>query len=651
MMDKKKEAINDNLASTVKRKYRIASEANREAHQRAYDCLRQIKGNLFDMEVDESDAHLRDIQMNITLPTILGIKALLAEILDPIIAQPFTLSPSPIVELPPEVKDRLHEAIQQHLPQLVEMAQGDRNTLYNLIERFTETTKRYEFESAQRASDALTTVIKDRLVDSGFENEFSDWLYNFMVYPLAIIKAPFYAFERRRAWGTFGLIYQNKLVAKVKNISPFDFFPSPKAKDPHTCPYIIERMRLHVGQLVDLGDSETGFDIDAIDEALEEYDRYIIEYLVGDDSDAPPDSDDEMSEDAESTENGYYDILVYYGRIRGEDLIEYGVDLEESDERRFFEAEIWVLGDYVIKASLNPNEQGKRPFEVLSYATTTGEMWGKSPVEIIRDAQRQCTLSGRALARNMEFSSAPIGEVDSSKVLGEDDPQTIYPLMLRAVKGSVNGNPIYRFYSVPSLATELMSVYDKFKAIAYDLIGIPQLAFGDAQGVATLGRTSGGVAMVLNQASKSIKQTMSDVERKITKPIIQKFVDDELRFSEDPTIRGDIEVQVNGVRSLAEKEAKEGSIQWAIQSLAPFAQGVQIPSDVILRLIRELFEQQGIDTTGLPDFTLSDAVNNDLLSQGQLGNNQPVPTQGGGDPTAYLDGRSQGAINQIESGA
>ena len=334
-------------------------------------------------------------------------------------------------------------------------------------------------------------------------------------------------------------------------------------------------------------------------------------------------------------------MLGFYGRIRGKALAMYGVEVE--DERRFYEAEVWVLGDYVIKAILNPNDKGRRPFEVKAFSSTTGEMWGKSPVEIIRDSQRQCTVSGRALARNMEFASAPIGEVTARNVLGEDDPQEIYPMMMRAVSATTGGQTVYRFYSVPSLAGELMAVYDKFYRVGFDLLGIPPLAFGDTTGAATLGRTSGGVAMVMNQASKAVKQTMAAVERDITKPLIQKFVDEEMIFNPDPSIRGDVEVQVNGVRSLAEKEAKEGSLEWAIQSLAPFAQGVQIPPEVIMRLIRELFEQRGIDIKGMPSFDMIDAVRDDIADQGS-----PPPTAGGQDPTAQLDGRSQIAINQIE---
>ena len=639
-MKKKKREINDELASMVKQKYQIAADANREAHQRALDCLNQMKGTLFDTLVDEGYEHFRDIQMNITHPIVMGFKAMIAEILDPIMSQPFTLEPSPLVELPPDVAQRLRDAVRQRLPQLVQLAGGDQSKLMNIIDEFTSATRQYEFEAAQRAAERMTTSVRDKLLDADFEKEFNDWLYNFVVYPLAIIKGPFYVIDSKRKWGTFGLTFVDDMVMKVKNISPFDFFPAPKAKDPHTCPYVIERTRVHAGQLIDMASGDDGYDEEAIDLALEEYDRYIIPYNVGN-SESAPDSDPDISDADTSKDDGYYDLLGFYGRIRGKALAMYGVEVE--DERRFYEAEVWVLGGYVIKAILNPNDKGRRPFEVKAFSSTTGEMWGKSPVEIIRDSQRQCTVSGRALARNMEFASAPIGEVTARNVLGEDDPQEIYPMMMRAVSATTGGQTVYRFYSVPSLASELMGVYDKFYRVGFDLLGIPPLAFGDATGAATLGRTSGGVAMVMNQASKAVKQTMATVERDITKPLIQKFVDEEMIFNPDPSIRGDVEVQVNGVRSLAEKEAKEGSLEWAIQSLAPFAQGVQIPPEVIMRLIRELFEQRGIDTKGMPSFDMIDAVRDDMADQGL-----PPPTAGGQDPTAQLDGRSQTAINQIE---
>ena len=155
---KKKREINDELASMVKQKYQIAADANREAHQRALDCLNQMKGTLFDSLVYEGYEHFRDIQMNITHPIVMGFKAMIAEILDPIMSQPFTLEPSPLVELPPDVAQRLRDAVRQRLPQLVQLAGGDQSKLMNIIDEFTSATRQYEFEAAQRAAERMTNI-------------------------------------------------------------------------------------------------------------------------------------------------------------------------------------------------------------------------------------------------------------------------------------------------------------------------------------------------------------------------------------------------------------------------------------------------------------------------------------------------------------
>lgn len=644
-ISKRKQGINDALAELVNSRYRIASESNREVHERAMKCYKQIKGTLFDTGLDEEERAYKDIQMNITLPITLGFKAMLAEILDPVIAQPFSLEPTPIVELPPMVARELRQAIEQNLPTLIEMAGGNKNNLINIIDEMTEATRQYEREAAQKAADRLTTVVRDKLVDAGFEKEFDDWLWNLCVYPLAIMKGPVYEVTQKRKWGVFGLQFTNDITMRVRNISPFDFFPAPKAKDPHTCPYVIERMRVHSGQLIDLV-SASGYDADMIRMALSEYTSYILKYTLNN-GDHAPDSDASMTEPPSNETIGYYDLLGYYGRIKGEYLREFGVTSITDDElNRMFEAEIWVLGKYVIKARLNPNDKGRRPFEVMAYTSTTGEMWGKSPVEILRDAQRQCTQSGRALARNMEYSSGPIGEVMSDNVIGKADPQQVYPMMMRAVKSTGNGQPVYRFHTVPSLAGELMTVFDKFYRYGFDLLGIPPISYGDATNAATLGRTSGGIAMVLNQANKPVKQAMARIESQVTKPIIQKFVDEEMRFNPDNSIKGDIQVQVRGVRTLAEKEQKDGKLEWALQSLAPFAKGVQIPSEVIMRLIIEIMKNSGLSTKGLPNYDIIDAVQNDLMNIAPVESQPPVA---GINPTTGLDGRSQTAINQINS--
>lgn len=646
-LSKRKQKISDSLGSMVKSRFSVAQQANQEPHQRCLECLRLLDGKVDTQDDDDHDeAEEFRVAMNITGPLVRGIHALLAEILDPILAQPFVLKPTPVVTLPDDVTADLRQAITDNIEQLITMTGGNDQQFANIINEMVATTIAYYNEDAETRANNLTPIISDRLVDGGFSEEFSDWLLNFVSYPLAILKGPVSELDKVKVWHGTMMGYETQLIRKVRNISPFDIFPAPHARDLNSCEYLIERQRLDSSQLLDLIGAP-GYDSDGIASVLEDYERYIIDYMTGNGNGdgSAPDSDPETSGVLEYND-GYYDTLIYYGKIRGRDLVEFGVEVE--DDRRFYEAEIWVVDQTVIKAVLNPDELERRPFYATNFYSTPGKLWGKSIVEIVRDAQIQCTAAGRALVRNMGFASGPMGEVDTQRVTGEDDPTLIYPMMMKPTKGSsISNNPAYKFWTVPSLAQELLGVYDKFSAIAYELIGIPRMAFGQTQGASTIGRTSGGVAMVMNQASKPIKQAMKRAEKKVIEPIIQRFTDFELMYNPDESLKGDVNVRASGVEGLQEKEAQEGKLEWALQTIAPFAQNVQIPPEYFMRLFEKLLEHNGISTKGLPNFALQDAVSQDMASaQGGIAPETPAQP-GGANPTAFLDGRSATAISTI----
>lgn len=644
---KKKEEISTALGTMVKSKFRSAQDANRIPHQRCHDCLRVLDGEIDtaqDEDFDETDEF--KVAMNITLPLSEQVQSMMVDTLDPIKAQPFVLEPAPIAQLPEDVEADLQDAIIQNLTQILEQMGGDPSKLQNVLGQMYQTTLEYQQDEAKTRAASLTTVVNDKLSKSGFESAFDDFLQNFIVYPTGFMKGPVMMFSKVKSWNGNSMQVTDEMQRKVYTVSPFDIFPSPHARDLNTCEYVIERARYSSNDLLNMI-GMPGFDSDGIAEVFEEHDSYIIPYTVGN-SDARPDADDE-TDDPVSDDRGFYDVLIFNGKIRGADLVEYGIEVE--DERRWYESELWVVDEIVIKAVLNPDELERRPYYAASMYLRPGELWGRSVVEVVRDAQLQCTAAGRALVRNMGFSSGPMGEVESQRVMGDDDPTEVYPLMMKPVKAGPNGNPAYRWHNVPSLATELLAVYDKFTQIAYQLVGIPQVAFGNMQGMSTVGRTSGGISMVMNQASKPVKKAMRRVEGSVIEPMIQRFVDFELMYNSDDTIKGDVNVSATGIRGLQEQEKQEGRLEWALQSLAPFAKGVSVPPEYFMRLFTKLLQANGIDTKGLPDFAMQDAMQRDLGQLGLLpngGGGGQVPAQPGSPVAmAQLDGRSQNAIDTI----
>ena len=86
-------------------------------------------------------------------------------------------------------------------------------------------------------------------------------------------------------------------------------------------------------------------------------------------------------------------------------LIEWGLDEEEiEDEHREYDANVWIVGNYVIKAILNYDPLGEKPYAKTSFIKRPGAFWGSGIPEIIEDIQGVCNAAARALVNNMGIS-------------------------------------------------------------------------------------------------------------------------------------------------------------------------------------------------------------------------------------------------------
>jgi hypothetical protein len=651
MNKKQRKKLDESLGALIKTRFRIAEEAVQPFHTRCLRCLDLVRGQVDDAE-EQLDA--LDVVMNITAPIVRNVHAQIETILDPILEQPFVLKTSPVSVLPDSVQAELQAALQDSVEMLYQMTGGDETQLDAVLDNITQTTVKYYNEQAEQAAANLYPVVLQALQQAGFKGEFSDWLLNFVVYPLAVFKAPVNEVTSVKRWNGETLVFEQEVVQKCYNISPLDIFPAPYAKTLQDCDYVIERQRFTSSELLDMASTE-GFDAEAILLTLEDLPGYKLQYMSTG-TDHTPEQEDVSTLDDESDPSGLYDVLVHYGKVRGSVLAEFGVWVEEP--LRMYEAEVWLLAEHVIKAVLNADPVGRRPFYTASLYHTPGELWGSCVPEALEDVQIQCTTAGRALVRNMEFSSGPIGEVDYKRVVAEkgDDVTEIHPYKMIKTKSDMglNQGAAYKFQQVPNLSAQLWDIIDRSTSMAYELIGIPRVAFGQMQGSATLGRTAGGMSIALNQANKGFRHPLLYAEARVIEPVIQRFVDFEMMYNPDAALKGDVNVRASGVRGLQEKEHNQENLTWVLQSLAPFAGGFAVPPAYLMRVLEQLLSTMGVSTKGLPDFAVSDEVNRSqgVLEQltgasgaGQAASDGTPAT--GDNPTAGLDGRSATAVNAI----
>jgi hypothetical protein len=253
------------------------------------------------------------------------------------------------------------------------------------------------------------------------------------------------------------------------------------------------------------------------------------------------------------------DALQFWGQIPGEMLRDWGMSEEEvPDTAKVYNAEVWLIGSYVIKAVLNYDPLGRKPYYKASYEDVPGTFWGNSVADLIRDCQQVCNSAARALVNNMGIASGPQVSVNADRLPPGEDITNMYPWKIWQFTADPMGSagaPI-EFFQPNNNTAELLGVYEKFAVLADEYSGIPRYMTGDSP-TGGAGRTATGMSMLMSNANKSIKQVVSNIDYNVMKPLLERLYFYNLKYSEDPQLKGDVEVMARGASNIMAKESAQ----------------------------------------------------------------------------------------------
>jgi hypothetical protein len=408
---------------------------------------------------------------------------------------------------------------------------------------------------AQLRADKMKLKIQDQFAQGGWDESFNDFVTDLVTFPCAFIKGPVVRRQRALGWkidATGRTVVEpiERLGPEYERVDPFYIYPEPGISTIHEG-YLFEYHPLSRMQLADLI-GVPGYDDDAIRQVLE----------IGN-------GQSWMNEDVELQKNEeerkYYsymrpttefDALEFWGKVSGKMLREWGLSEEDvPDEAREYDANVWAVGNIVIKAILNYDPLGEKPYCKTSFIKCPGAFWGKGIPEIIEDLQGVCNAAARALVNNMGISSGPQVEVNVERLPPNEDITQLAPWKIwQTINDPVGSSaPAIRFTQPDSRASELMAVYEKFSRLADDHSGIPAYVYGDLN-VQGAGRTSSGLSMLMGAAGKGIRQVVMHIDSDVVKPIVMRQFVYNMRYDEDESIKGDVEVVAKGAINLAVKE-------------------------------------------------------------------------------------------------
>lgn len=467
--------------------------------------------------------------------------------------KPWSITSTPKPDVPPDIIERLQAIMEMNLQQYY--AAGNQPLspmeLKQLASGMKDTAMRQLKHEAEIRVARMEEKMEDQLAEGGWVKALYEFTNDVATFPFAVLKGPVPRKRKVMQWVEGGLLPIETLRDEWERVDPYKFYWAPWGDDIDNMPVI----ELHHMTREDVEGmlGVDGYDEDAVRGVLKDFGQSSFSWLETDSSEI----EEVSGKDFDDASADVIAALQLWDSIPGEMLIDWGMDeAEVPDPQLSYPCEVWMVNNTIIKAVLNYDPLGRKPYYVTSFEKVPGRVDGNGVADLCMDAQNMCNAAARALANNMGISSGPQVGVNVSRLPSGEDITQMYPWKIWQFKQSEYGDqsPPLTFFQPNSNAQELLAVFDRFMAMADEISGIPRYMTGSH--VPGAGRTSSGLAMLISNAGKSIKQVIGNIDNDVITPMLERQYQRNLRYAEDPDLIGDVHVVARGAMSLVVKEAE-----------------------------------------------------------------------------------------------
>ncbi len=556
--ERQAEPLIQGLGAYLKSAWEAAKRAKDPIETAMLKALRQRNGDYEPDKLSKINSQGGStIYMMITEVKCRAAESWLRDILMDTGTPPWDIQPTPEPDLPDDNKAIIEAVLGEKVAQMVgSVGQAPTPEEVDQLREIVAQELRFAtLQEAQTRADKMKQRIADQFAEGGFAEGFNEFLTDLVTFPAAVLKGPCVRRRRKLSWGkdeqgNTKAIMEEVLAPEYERVDPFRVYPEPgisKVEDG----YLFEHHPLSRMDLSDLI-GVPGYDDDAIREILR----------IGNGSSWILNSaelEKDVLERKHSTElkpTETFDALEFWGRVSGRMLVEWGLSEEDvPNQEKEYDANVWMIGDFVIKAILNYDPLGEKPYAFTSFIKSPGALWGKGIPEIIEDVQNVCNASARALVNNMGIASGPQVEVNLERIPTNEDITQLHPWRIWQVLNDPLGSsaPAVRFTQPNDNSGALMEVYERFSKLADDHSGVPSYIYGDLN-VQGAGRTASGLSMLMGSAGKSIRQVVMHIDSDILKLVVHRQFVYNMRYDPDESIKGDAQIIPRGAINLAVKD-------------------------------------------------------------------------------------------------
>lgn len=602
------EAVRTGLVGYVRSRWEDAVKAKRDVEKQMLKNKRQRNGEY------ESDKLAAIKKMgsaeNFVLLTDTKCRSGLAWIKDVLFQpgmKPWSLEPTPEPDLPDELEMQIVQEFTNNLmsssmeesyssgssfdPYFV--LQEIQNNMPDIKNKLREAY----YKRAKENSKITERHIDDQLVEGGWYNALEECLEDLVELKACVFKGPILRTDKIRQ-KRYDKDNQKPFLEITEEIrpyferrSPFDIYPAPDACNVDDG-YLFDKIKLSKKGLYDLI-GLPGFNESEIRLVLEDFETGNLKEWTGIET-------ERTLAEGKDTSAVYMsekiDCLEFWDFIPGNILLEWGMsEIDVTDKDDSYPVCVWLIGNHIIKAMLNYDPFGHKPFSVTSFEKVVDSIWGKGLPELISDIQGVCNAVVRAIVNNVGLASGPQVEVNKQR-FPVGYPMGIWPWKVwESSDTGLSTAPALKVNHIPLNADKLIMIYNHFSKLADEESGVPAYSHGDPQ-VGGAGNTASGLSMLMTHAARGIKSVIRSIDKDIIATSIERLYYLNMEMEDNEEYIFDYHIVARGSSSLIAKE------QQAVR-LVEFLNATNNPVDFQImgadgrqELLKQAAQAQDIDT-------------------------------------------------------
>lgn len=446
-------------------------------------------------------------------------------------------------------------------------------------------------ESAAKKASLAEKQVRDALEEMDYDNEMEKIIDDVVSMPIAIANYPCYEYKEVPTWKKDEYVLEKKLVSKMKRVSPFDFYII-DGSEPRKSSGVIEVCRVHPSDLEGMKGLPDWFD-NEIDEVVKKCAETHIQNIG---------SYKNQERKAGTLGTDEIEFIKFYGKLPRNLFDTKKIKLDDSDSS-YVEMIVFVSGEKILYCKQQKSNSAEfRPYYSTSYEKLNGSAYGTGILQRVHKASRIARAMTYAMIRNAGYTARPTGEMDYARLTEFNNVADLKSLNIGGffhVSPDVTGRQggakdAVSVYNIPNHMAQFQAGITFFLDLIDLLSAVPKISSGDMRGMATLGRSFRGIAMVQAAESKATKSALDNFDHDIQEPLFLAMYQELLQNTKNSNLKGDIRVKARGTSGYTTKESKAAAKQESLQFLAPFA--AEMPPQLRESLLRSVMQDMGIDT-------------------------------------------------------